>query len=152
VRLYVVGFLFSEDRKQVALIRKTHPDWQAGKLNGPGGKVEPNENQFQCMHREFLEETGGDVRNWSLFAWIDGTNGNYAGEPGSSSNEPFTVYFFRSFGDLSGLESKTEEKLEIIDVSDLTLERTVSNCQWLIPMALTMHLTPVQAYGVNERY
>ena len=49
---YVVGFMFSEE------ILKNKPDWQAGRLNGVGGKVEPNEYPDQAMVREFEEETG----------------------------------------------------------------------------------------------
>ena len=40
MREYVCGFLFSPDRKKVLLIRKRRPAWQAGKLNGVGGKVD----------------------------------------------------------------------------------------------------------------
>ena len=34
---YACGFLFSDDRRHVVLIRKRRPAWQAGKLNGVGG-------------------------------------------------------------------------------------------------------------------
>src|SRR5258708_364006 len=37
---YVCGFMMSYDLMQFLLIRKTHPDWQKGKLNGIGGKIE----------------------------------------------------------------------------------------------------------------
>ena len=36
---YVCGLLFSVDRTRVLLIRKRRPAWQAGRLNGVGGKV-----------------------------------------------------------------------------------------------------------------
>ncbi len=39
MKLYVVGFMFTEDEKQVVLIEKKRPEWQAGKLNGVGGKI-----------------------------------------------------------------------------------------------------------------
>lgn len=54
---YVLGFAFYQD--QVLLIRKTRPKWQAGLLNGIGGKVESfDENNQVAMRREFVEETG----------------------------------------------------------------------------------------------
>jgi len=37
---YVCGFMMTWDLQQFLLIRKTHPDWQKGKLNGIGGKIE----------------------------------------------------------------------------------------------------------------
>lgn len=42
MKKYVLGFMFStEDRGQkVALIKKLKPKWQAGLLNGIGGKIE----------------------------------------------------------------------------------------------------------------
>ena len=55
----VVGFAFKGD--QVVLIRKSRPEWQAGKLNGIGGKVEYFESPSDAMHRECLEETGVPV-------------------------------------------------------------------------------------------
>ncbi len=37
---YVCGFMMSWDMQEFLLIKKTHPEWQAGKLNGIGGKIE----------------------------------------------------------------------------------------------------------------
>lgn len=53
---YVIGFAFCGN--EVALIRKTKPAWQAGRLNGIGGKVENGEGFPASMVREFQEETG----------------------------------------------------------------------------------------------
>lgn len=151
---YVVGFLFSEDYKKLALIRKTHPEWQAGLLNGPGGKVEPLEHASKAMEREFLEETGvlKPDCSWELFCTISGNDGKYHGSVGHKNGEAFTVYFFYATGRVYELESKTEEKVEIIDVCDLVLEKTVSGLQWLIPMALCMNLTPCETYHITESY
>jgi len=55
---YVLGFVFNKSRTKVALIKKNRPEWQAGKLNGIGGKIEENEACVDAMSREFLEETG----------------------------------------------------------------------------------------------
>jgi len=53
---YTCGFLFWRD--EVLLVRKTRPDWQAGLLNGIGGKMERGEEPLPSMVREFREETG----------------------------------------------------------------------------------------------
>ena len=73
---YVVGFLFKEDKSSVVLIRKDRPAWQAGKLNGVGGKIEPNESAIDAMVREFREETSVDTNPsiWKHFCWIHGDN------------------------------------------------------------------------------
>ncbi|HSI37253.1 MAG TPA: NUDIX domain-containing protein, partial [Tepidisphaeraceae bacterium] len=58
MRLYVCSFAFPPARDRVLLIRKNRPAWQAGKLNGVGGKIEPGETPRQAARREFEEETG----------------------------------------------------------------------------------------------
>ena len=55
---YCLGFAFTVDGS-VALIRKAKPAWQAGKLNGVGGKIEDfDPSPAHAMTREFIEETG----------------------------------------------------------------------------------------------
>lgn len=54
---YVLGFMFDHEEKHVLLIWKNRPKWQAGKLNGIGGKIEAGETPLQAMEREFTEET-----------------------------------------------------------------------------------------------
>lgn len=56
MKLYTLTFAFHD--KYVLLIRKAKPDWQAGLLNGIGGKVEFGEGILQATRREFYEETG----------------------------------------------------------------------------------------------
>lgn len=78
---YVLGFAFTDDGR-VLLIEKKRPEWQAGRLNGVGGRVETTESSCQAMVREFQEETGvetgeGDwhfrgrmyARDWSVFVF-----------------------------------------------------------------------------------
>jgi 8-oxo-dGTP pyrophosphatase MutT (NUDIX family) len=52
---YVVVFVRYQE--YVLLIRKARPEWQAGKLNFPGGHIEPGESPVSAAHRELLEET-----------------------------------------------------------------------------------------------
>jgi 8-oxo-dGTP diphosphatase len=79
-RHYTVGFCFSPSLEEVVLIRKAKPDWQKGKLNGVGGSFEEGEDMFQCMEREFKEETTIEQKGWQHFAtgWYDCHQGSCA--------------------------------------------------------------------------
>ena len=99
--IYVVGFLFSDDRRWVTLIRKNRPEWQAGKYNGVGGKVEVGEAVNDAMVREFFEETGVKTKwtDWTEFALLTGDNA--------------TVYVFKatSTKHLSFVKTQTDEEI-----------------------------------------
>lgn len=53
----IATLLFCIDGEQVLLIHKKR-GLGAGKINGPGGKLEPDESLADCARRETLEETG----------------------------------------------------------------------------------------------
>lgn len=53
---YVCGFVVRGG--SVALIEKRDPEWQRGRLNGVGGKVESGEPPAAAMAREAHEEAG----------------------------------------------------------------------------------------------
>ena len=65
---YVCGFIFSHDYSSVWLIKKNRPEWQLGKLNGIGGRLEPLESTYAAMVRECMEEcmVQTQVENWIL--------------------------------------------------------------------------------------
>lgn len=121
---YVLGFLFDERGKNVALIRKEHPEWQKGKLNGLGGKVELGEPPFEAMCREFKEEAGVYLDTWKPFATILGKD--------------YTVYCFKAFSE----EIWNAKKQEDENIGVFILEETayksdlLFNVNWLIPLAL----------------
>ncbi len=123
---YSVGFMFNEDKTQVALVRKTRPEWQAGKLNGPGGKVESGETYDQTMSREFEEEVGGETNpeDWNLFMVMSGKD--------------FIIHFFTMVGDLTKLLTVGDEELVIEDVKNIHLARAdmIDNLPWTVGMAL----------------
>ena len=72
MKTYTVGFVFDTKLEQVLLLHKQKPDWQVGKLNGMGGKVEAGESRVKCMARECREETCLDIPEsaWTHFATI----------------------------------------------------------------------------------
>jgi len=123
---YVLGFGFHKftDDVYVSLIRKNKPEWQKGKRNGVGGKVELNEHPQNAMVREFKEETGVDTKkdDWKLFCqYYDDIN--------------FYVYCYYSF--LNDLTTTiTDEPVTIHSVNKLP-DNVIPNIRWLVPMALS---------------
>lgn len=45
----------------VLLVKKNRPQWQAGRYNLVGGKVDPGEDPLTCAVRELKEESGLDT-------------------------------------------------------------------------------------------
>jgi 8-oxo-dGTP diphosphatase len=128
VQEYVAGFLFSPDRSRVLLIRKRRPAWQAGKLNGLGGKVEPGETPIEAMRREFREEAGVDVPQWQHVLTLSGADD-------AGTGRRWAGHFFRAFGDVDGARPLTDEPLEIHPSSPLPPD-TIPNLRWMIPLML----------------
>lgn len=127
MKKYVVGFMFDDLGERVLLIRKNRPDWQAGKANGVGGKIEEGEMPIAAMTREFEEETGvkTSFEDWIPFAFMHGID-----------YDSFEITFFRAFN--------TEKIFEAHTVTDETIGRFwlealpahVPNLKWLVPLAL----------------
>lgn len=128
VQEYVCGFLFDPERTRVLLIRKRRPAWQAGKLNGVGGKIEPGETAIDAMRREFTEETGLRVSDWQHVVTLRGADD-------FGSGHGWAGHFFRAFGDLGSALSVTDEQLEIHPAQPLP-EDTIPNLLWIIPLLL----------------
>ncbi len=126
---YVLGFYFDETMDSVVLIEKKKPKWQEGLLNGLGGKIEDGEVPAQAMQREFKEECGVDVSDWVYIATMYGNDW---------SVEVF--YAIAERGDkFDSVDSKEDEKVITIGVSELLEWDIVSNLQWLIPLCVDKH-------------
>jgi 8-oxo-dGTP pyrophosphatase MutT (NUDIX family) len=147
MRKYVAGFLFREmtqklmQVKQVLLVRKNRPEWQAGLMNGIGGQIEGTETAREAMVREFHEEANyAPPMNdgWELFA-------NERG-PG------YEVFFFRHTMDaqmdasyIAPSRNDSGEELEWVDVWPWPPQYPViGNLNWLLPLALDPR--SIQAY------
>ena len=128
VKTYVCGFLFSADRARVLLIRKNRPAWQAGKLNGVGGKVEAGETLADAMRREFREEAGLDLPEWRHLLTLSGCD-----DAGTARG--WAGHFFRAFGDVAAAAAMTDEPLEVHAVRSLP-DDVVPNLRWMIPLML----------------
>lgn len=121
--------VFLRSRDHVLLVQKSHPDWQAGRWNGVGGKQEDGETAEQCAIREFQEETGILLDQVQEFMVLEDSD--------------VIVHFFRStvgdFANLSAaipdLNDRGERLLfhgfdEFFDTDEY-----IDNLGWLIPMA-----------------
>src|SRR5690606_37644269 len=106
---------------RVLLIRKNRPTWQAGKLNGIGGKIERGETPAEAMRREFREEAGLDRTDWQECLTLTGPD--------------WRGHFFRAFGDIDSARAITDEQLEIHAVRPLPPD-TIPYLHWMIPLLL----------------
>lgn len=118
---YVCGFLFNPEMTEVVLIEKNRPDWQKGKFNGIGGKIEPGEQDYAAMRREFIEETGVDIEDWKYFARLE--------------NAGWETYFYFAVSILySEVKTMTDEVVHILRVEEINKYNVIENLRWLIPM------------------
>ena len=118
---WVAGLVFRRGGREIALIKKTHPRWQAGKLNGIGGKIDRGETPLEAMRRECKEEAGVDIKKWREFALLKVQDGD--------------VWFFAAMGSYK-LRSLTDERVAWYPVSRLAKLPLIENLTWLIPLAL----------------
>lgn len=123
---YVLGFLFRESREAVVLIRKEKPQWQAGLLNGVGGKIESGETPVQAMVRECTEETGAATfpDGWREFCVMEGPT--------------WEVICFETTDECARLAARTRESevVEKVKIKELQPKECVSNLLWLLYLAL----------------
>ena len=148
---YVVGFLFNQYYSEVVLIRKTHPEWQKGKLNGVGGKINPGEHPNNAMTRKFEEEAGLLIapefwRHVCTIQWPDD-------EVRVQDAEPSKVWFFTAKLEIEYLgayvSSQTEEQIEIHHLDVVSwMSDLIPNLTWLLPLA-AYHSDNYEPFIVN---
>lgn len=127
---YTIGALFSEDFSEILLIKKKRPGWQAGKYNLPGGHCEEGETGYECVSREFDEETGvaSMPEEWTEIGRIEGTD--------------YYVLFYTMVHnvELHGSidHDLSDEPIAWFKINELP-ENIMSNLRWLIPFAFNTH-------------
>ena len=140
---YSLGFVFSPDLKEVYLIRKNRPAWQAGKLNGIGGEMLPGESITTCMIREAQEETGLETRpdDWMIYAFLHGPDFRVM------------VSWLRLSLPCRQPLTKTDEEIVLVRISDLENHETIDNVPLLIQAALAdMRSKPERGFFLTLDY
>jgi 8-oxo-dGTP diphosphatase len=127
---YVVGFLF-DGKGNVALINKTHPEWQKCRLNGIGGHLEVGETPLQAMNREFKEEAGCDNLNWRRFCRVYG-NG-------------YKLHLYRAESLDADIKSMTDELVGWYAMNKLP-DNILPILSWAIPMANYKNVISAKVY------
>lgn len=139
---YVLGFMFSASLRYVGLIQKAKPEWQAGKWNGVGGRVEALDFTYlDAMVREFYEETGVQTRNRDWFpiaigAFPSGRVFIYAAQ----SEKVFDI------------KQTTAEKPDVFCVREIKYSDVdmIPNLRWFIPLCQTILSIPLEYRPVES--
>lgn len=138
-QLYVLGLAFTPNGR-VALIRKNRPDWQKGKWNGIGGKVEANEDSRTAMQREFAEETGVVTHpDWWTF------NGRMYGKH-------WSVFVYSLKHECVQLaKTMTDERVRLLHANDQQINSSaaVENLRTLVELC---RLAPQQPSNIVPRF
>lgn len=166
MKKYVCGFMFSPDLREVVLVGKLRPAWQAKKLNAPGGAIEqisPNgqdELPQLALTRETFEETGVEVplQRWQMFAVLK--------TPDTDSEIHFGAVRIPHLGEV---RTRTDEPIFIVQVETIETDRiaigeptsdrghgqralgeVLYNIPWLVRMAKAALLGDDCQYIVGE--
>jgi 8-oxo-dGTP diphosphatase len=119
---FVLALLYSADRRQVVLMRRTRPAWQAGRVNALGGRLMAGESAATAARREVREECGIDVAEWEeVLVWEDAE---------------YRMHVMRAVSDRAR-DARTVEDQEVFlaDVNALPAN-VIDNLRWLVPLAL----------------
>ena len=126
---YVLGLVFNYDHSEILLVEKLRPDWQKGRWNGIGGKIEEEETPGDAMLRECGEETDHkyDFEHKILFTCPGGTVYVYAAT-GTGPHIRFTQV--------------EDEKLQAHKLYNLPTTM-MANMRWIIPLCLANVQFPI---------
>jgi 8-oxo-dGTP diphosphatase len=133
---YVLALLFTADARQVVLVRKSRPAWQAGRVNALGGKLHQDEGVTDAARREVREEAGIEVDGWEEFlVWHDAE---------------YRLRAVRAFDDVARLARTAEDQDVFLARVDALPPNVIDNLRWIIPLALDRDVAvPVAVRSAN---
>ena len=122
-RVFVLALLFTPDGRQVALMRRTRPAWQAGRVNALGGKVAEGETPADAARREVREEAGVDVAEWTeVLVWED---------------REYRMHVVRAMSSRASMvRTMEDQEVFLADVAALP-DEVIGNVRWLVPLRWT---------------
>lgn len=130
IKHYVLGFAFDEAMENVVLIKKERPQWQAGKLNGVGGKVETiDATPRDAMIREFYEETGVPTNDydWFLFATMNFSDDVMGGGA--------KIWVFKAvLPNITDCSTFEDEEIMILSMATIYTHPLMHNLRLLLPL------------------
>ncbi len=133
---YVLALLFTADGREVVLVRKTRPAWQAGRVNALGGKLQDGEDLLLGARREVREESGVDVDGWEEFlVWDD---------------PEYRLRAVRAFDDAARQARTAEDQDVFLARVDRLPPNVIDNLRWIIPLALDRDVSiPITVTSAN---
>ena len=121
-RTFVLALLFTGNGKEVVLMRRTRPAWQAGRVNALGGAIRSGESAPVAARREVREECGVDVAEWTeVLVWEDAE---------------YRMHVLSTMSELArGARTLEDQEIFLVDVGALPAN-VIENLRWLVPLAL----------------
>lgn len=135
---YVCCLVFSENRSELVLIEKNRgPSSVVGRFNGPGGRIEEGETPEIAASREFLEETGVEIRSdeWSLVATITFPNCTVSYLSARISTER-----------LHEARTMETEEVMVLGLKHVALLPMAPDLNWIIPFCNREFTAPVNLF------
>ena len=145
---YVLGFGFDDAMERVLLIEKKKPDWQAGYLNGIGGKIEEADmSLFHAMTREFYEECGLEVsfHDWSYLCAM-----NFRDVFSEQIDATVHILHVNLSGMFDRYRQCEDEIPTPVLVEDIASYKVVNNLRWIVPMITDKEYVKHEACKIME--
>lgn len=126
---YTLGFILDRTGRYVLLVHKKSPEWQRGKLNGVGGKVEQGESLIDCIGRETREEACLSIKPAS---WVP--IGTIKHQRESQKKGEVAVFATQFTGDRRRARKGDHERVGWCKIDTLP-NNVLSNVLWLVLIA-----------------
>jgi len=139
ITLYNLGYVFNQDKTKVFMLNCSQKEKIGyGKVNAPGGKLNDGECPEDSIAREFKEETGQEVLDWSLAGKYYGKN--------------YVIYTYCSVVDEALLVpyDGVEGRVEWYEIDKLKEFSLSSNVEFSIKLCLQKIKTPCSLFELHN--